>query len=248
MRALPLRVLVWSSAVFGLLLGATACGGDDDDGADAVDPVGASADSVGDGGETSETSTGTGTEAAGADAGAAPTVDQLMAAAAAAEVDGLEADAPTEAAYGDNVQAAYHGDGVSAFVTVSACDPFLCWDLDGEVGPEHEANLRSALAPVHLENPDLVFEYGNVEPVPGYESFYVYNFSFIVDGTSKSAANSYTSTYHDDSAAITIRVQPEQGFLPETAEEFQAEMDQATGEAIAAKVLAAYTDLFRPTS
>jgi len=220
---------------------AAACGGGDDTSDPAPDT--GSAETAAPSAEATSSSA-----SAEADTGAddGPTVDELTALASDAEVAGFEAGEATPGGFGDTVSVTYRGDGVEAFVTLAPCDPFLCWDLDGEVGAEHEENLRSNLAPVHLENPDLVFEYGNVEPVPGYEAFSVYSFSFVAEGGSKAATNSYRLIYHDGAKSITISVQPESGFLPDTAEEYQSEMDQSTGEAVAGDVFAAYAEAFDP--
>ncbi len=220
---------------------AAGCGGADD---------GTSATATGSGATTASAEAASlaapdGTDTSGDDG---PTVDELNAIAADAEVAGLEAGEATIGGSGNSVSVAYRGDGVEAYVTLTPCDPFLCWDLDGEIGAVQEENLRSNLASVHLENPDLVFEYGNVEPVPGYEAFSMYSFSFVVDGGSKAASNSYRLMYHDDAKLITIAVGPEAGFLPDTAEEFLAEMDQSTGATVARDIFAAYADAFDPVS
>lgn len=243
MRTRPLPAPCSSIAVAGIVLFVAACGGGGDDAAGSADDTGApttEADLVDDGADDAAD--------VGADGTApGPTVDELTSIAASAEVAGFDADEPTTAALGDSVQRTYRGEGLEAHVTLAPCDPFSCWDLGGPIGPDHEENLRSNLAPVHLANPDLVFEFGTVEAVPGFEPFFTYSFSFVAEDGSKAATNSYRLLHHDDVTLFTVQVSPEMGFLPDTADEYLAEMDESTGAALAADVLAAYAGAFEPT-
>src|SRR5690606_19265536 len=122
---------------------------------------------------------------------------------------GFEASEPRSSEATVMVQMGFEGEGLMGWVQLSPCDPFACWDLDREVDASHEANLKSMLPTNAMEDPDLVFEYGNVEPVAGYEAFYVYSFHFSRDGTSASGGNQYRLLYHDGRVVIAIDVQPE---------------------------------------
>lgn len=225
-----------------------ACGGDDDDtsadepaaaaAAEAAEP--ADTESGDDGGDS-----GGATEEPG---GEPPTVTELQALAAGATPAGFTAEEPMVNETAGVVTTMYLRDGVMASVMLQPCDMFACWDLDGEITPDHEQNLRSMLSSDALNDPNLVFEYGNVEPAPGYEAFFTYAFQFARDGGSASGTNAYNLTYHDGRTWMMIGVQPEWGPLPETAEDFQAQLDQATGAAIAAEVFAAFADGFSAVS
>ena len=226
---------------------AGACGGDSsDDDADADSGADSSEVEAPSATPDSESNGSVSADAGTADDAAASaetlTADELTAVAAGVSVPGLEAGEATPGGFGETASVMYSNDEVEAFVTLAACDPFVCWDLGGEVGAEQEANLRSNLAPIHLDNPDLVFDYGNVEPVPGYEAFYLYSLSFVQDGGTKAATNAYRLIFHDGVTSMTIVVNPVSGFLPDSAEAWEASMDRATAEAVANDVFAAFVD------
>lgn len=235
-RAVPSALAVCVAAAL------VGCGGDDD-AAVTADERAASTAAV-PGADSADAATAD----SGVAPGEAPTVAELQALAAGAAPAELTVSEPLVSDISSTVTTMYTGDGVMASVTLLPCDPFACWDLDGEITAEHEQNLKSMLSADALNDPNLVFEYGNVEPAPGYEAFFTYAFQFSRDGGSASGTNAYRLTYHDGRTWMLIDVQPEFGPLPETADEFQAQLDQATGASIAADVFAAYADGFTAVS
>lgn len=215
---------------------AVACGGDNNGDSTGADHIPTTTDAA----EVAASSVPSGDRAA-------LVVDE-MTELATTQVEGYERKEPTTNP--NNVTVAYDpvegGSGLSSVVTLAPCVPIVCWDLSGEITMEHEQNLKSNLAPVHLENPDLVFEYGNIEIASGYEAFFNYSFSFVADEGSKAATNSYHLVYHDGTNLISIQVTPEFGPLPDSADVFQMEMDQSKGEMAARTFFAAYMDAFEP--
>jgi hypothetical protein len=175
----------------------------------------------------------------------------MLALAEQTKVEGYEAKEPVPGAGGANVSVNYEpvegGTGLSALVTLSPCDPFVCWDLDAEVTAEHEANLKSNLSRIHIDNPNLVFEYGTIQIASGYEAFYVYSRSFVAEGGSTSTTNSYRLLYHDGTNLISLEVSPEFGPLPESEDALEMEMDQAKGEMAARGFFAAFAGAFAPS-
>lgn len=129
-------------------------------------------------------------------------------------------------------------------VTITPCDPFICWDLRGQVSEEQEDNLLSLLPSIHIENPDLIFEYGTVVLEDGKEGFFVYTRSYVEEGTSKATSNSYRVFYHDGANHITLFVNPPGSLSAENAEALAAQMDQAGGEAVAKEIFAAFAPQF----
>lgn len=176
------------------------------------------------------------------------TIEQ-MTELARTEIEGYEAGDPVVGGGSPNVSVTYepreNGNGVTAVVTLATCNPFLCWDLDGDISSEHEQNLRSAIAPIHLDNPNLVFEYGPVQAAPGYDAFFAYFRSFVHQENTTATTNSYRMIYHDDANMISIMVTPA-GPIPASELELEMELDQSKGELTAKKFFAAYAQAFQP--
>jgi hypothetical protein len=138
--------------------------------------------------------------------------------------------------------------GLSAVVKIAPCTPVACWDLEGEIGDDEEANLKSSLPQSHLDNSDLVFEYGTIEVASGYTAFFTYSRSFVSDGGSTATVNAYRLQYHDGSNAITIHVTPARlTSLPDSADELEMQMDQSKGEMAARNIFAAFAAAFTPS-
>lgn len=134
---------------------------------------------------------------------------------------------------------------LSALVNLSDCDPFICNDFDPNNLTEQEVdNLKSSLSRNAIENPDLIFEFGEVELAPGQTGFFTYARSLIIDGPSKSAANRYTASFNDGTNSFTVLVTARGAGVPDTEEALAAELDQAKGEAEAKKVFAGFASAF----
>lgn len=136
---------------------------------------------------------------------------------------------------------------LTATVTISACDPFICPNLDAANFLGKEAQLKTALPEVHIKNPALVFSVGNADLAAGYRGFFTYARSFVRDGGTTSTANRYSIQYHDgvNQVGILIGVRFE-GPFPQSEAEMQRQLDQPTGEAAARAVFAPFQPAFRP--
>lgn len=136
---------------------------------------------------------------------------------------------------------------LTATVTISACDPFICPDLDAANFLGKEAQLKTALPEVHIKNPALVFTMGNADLAAGYRGFFTYARSFVRDGGTTSTANRYSIQYHDgvNQVGILIGVRFE-GPFPQSEAEMQRQLDQPTGEAAARAFFAPFQPAFRP--
>ena len=135
----------------------------------------------------------------------------------------------------------------TATVTISACDPFICPDLDAANFVGKEAQLKTVLPEVHIKNPALVFTMGNADLAAGYRGFFTYARSFVRDGGTTSTANRYSIQFHDgvNQVGILIGVRFE-GPFPQSEAEMQHQLDQPTGEAAARAVFAPFQPAFRP--
>lgn len=135
----------------------------------------------------------------------------------------------------------------TATVTISACDPFICPDLDAANFVGKEAQLKTVLPEVHIKNPALVFTMGNADLAAGYRGFFTYARSFVRDGGTTSTANRYSIQFHDgvNQVGILIGVRFE-GPFPQSEAEMQRQLDQASGEAAARAVFAPFQSAFRP--
>ena len=223
-----------------LLVVLASCGGDSDDDADAsTNGADAAAtdlddDSSGDSGDGGDAD-GEWTDA---------DFERLV----TTTVDGYTLDSSSVSEYGNaTVQYTQQGadgdDPLTAVVTFTNCDPFTCVDLGAELTEEQRTNMRSVLAPVHIDNPDLVEEV-SAEQVDGRPALVAYYRSFVEDGGSTATANTYRMTTHDDLHLIAITVTPDlsAGVQADSAEELEQQMTADDAAAVAADILDAFSN------
>mgnify|MGYP001822994660 CR=1 FL=1 len=227
-----------------------ACGGgDDDDGGDA--PAETEAEST----ESIESEGAVTGSDGGVVDGSVPVADGARAAwteqdvtrLASTPIDGYEAFEPS--VLGTSATVVYEGETLQATVRFAACDPFICYDFTAEPTPEQIESAKAILAPVHIENPDLVFEIATVELAPGYEGRSIYRESFVDDGGSRSTTHAYSALYTDGANLIEITVSPGgDAAFPESLAELQASMSVDDGATTAGDIFAAFLDEFGTNS
>lgn len=193
--------------------------------------------------------TGTGADATTTTAAASGSADgsawdrAALERVAGTEVEGLTAGEPNVTDSQATVTHAGTVDGVEveAVVTLTPCDPFLCRDLSADLTAEEVDNVKSVLSRIHLDNPDLVFEHGNVD-VSGDTAFFTYARSFVDDDGSRAWVNTYRILRHDGTNAVAVQVTPPLGGFggPETAEELEASLPRDVAERVALDVAGAY--------
>jgi hypothetical protein len=233
MSLLSRRVICALAASALLLSLATACGGNDDDAGGVT-------------GATSVTSVTTASSTSIELPPGAFTADELTQ-LTMTDVPGFVRDPqslkfPTRAAIRYNQ--ADEGD-LQAQVTVGPCDPSVCWDLVG-ITEQQGKELKEGLPERNLDDPDLIFEYGTSELLPGYTGFFTYSRSFVVQGATVATLNGYSLLYHDGTNWISVIVTPENAPLPDSAEELQGQMDQAKGETATKVFFEAFASNFAP--
>ncbi|MFN8506813.1 MAG: hypothetical protein U0547_04520 [Dehalococcoidia bacterium] len=141
-----------------------------------------------------------------------------------------------------------NGARVTAVVTISPCDPFICINLDAANFKGKEPQLKTVLPEIHINNPALVFTIGNVELAPGYRGFFTYARSFVSNNGSTATANRYSVQYHDGTNQVAILLTAKsEGPFPGSEAEMQRQLDQPSGESAARTVFAAFQPAFRPT-
>jgi hypothetical protein len=226
-----------------------ACGGGDDDDATGDAPAGTEAESTETDGTTAKES------GSGAVEGSMPVADDARAAwteedvtrLASSPIDGYEAFEPS--VYGTSATVVHERETLQATVRFAACDPFICYDFTTEPTPEQIESAKAILAPVHIENPDLVFEIDTVELAPGYTGRSIYRQSFVEDGGSRSTTHAYSALYTDGANLIEITVNPGgDAAFPESLTELQASMSVDDGATAAGDIFAVFVDEFGPNS
>jgi len=212
-----------------LLLFATACGGGDDSG-----------------GPTGSTSVTITTATSLALPPGAFTADEL-AQLTTTDVEGFVRD-PQSLTFPTRVATRYDeaaGGDLQTQVTVGPCNPSVCWDLVG-ITEQQGKELRDGLPARNLDDPNLIFEYGTSEILPGYIGFFTYSRSFVQQGATVATLNGYSLLYHDWSNWISIIVTPGNGPLPDTAQELRSQLDQAKGETATRSFFEAFAANFDP--
>ncbi len=138
------------------------------------------------------------------------------------------------------------GAEVRVLVSVAACDRFICTKLDPESysSPEAQRNLKSTLSTAHIENPDLRWEFGEVELGASATGLYTYGLSYLENkdssgGTSRLSANSYRTWYHDGRTFISMDVFARSGSSVRSLADLKGEMSKAEAEQAAKDVFAA---------
>lgn len=141
---------------------------------------------------------------------------------------------------------------VQVLVSVAACDPFICSKLDPDVysSPEAQRNLKSSLSTVHIENPDLQWDFGQVDLSPSAKGLYTYALSYVESkdssgGTSRASANGYHAWYNDGRTYVSLEVFARGGSSPRSIAEVEGEMSRAEAEKAANDIFAALEPAFR---
>lgn len=182
-----------------------------------------------------------------ADDARAAWTEEDVARLASTPIDGYEAFEPS--VLGTSATVVHEGETLQATVRFAACDPFICYDFTAEPTPEQIESAKTILAPVHIENPDLVFEIATVELAPGYDGRSIYRESFVDDGGSRSTTHAYSALYTDGANLIEITVNPGgDAAFPESLAELQASMSIDDGATAASDIFAVFVDEFGPNS
>ena len=236
------------SLALALIPVAVACGGagDDDDGDSSA---GTEAESIETDGAVAEKSGGGAVDSSVpvADGARAAWTEQDVTRLASTPIDGYEAFEPS--VLGTSATVVYEGETLQATVRFAPCDPFICYDFTAEPTPEQIESAKAILAPVHIENPDLVFEIATVELAPGYEGRSIYRESFVDDGGSRSTTHAYSALYTDGANLIEITVSPGgDAAFPESLAELQASMSVDDGATTAGDIFAVFVDEFGANS
>lgn len=217
-----------------------ACGGDDDD--ESADVAGSTSSPAKNDKDSS--------------AKATPTSEELEK-IVHVEVPGFTALDPRTTPLGATVvyrsDATTAGDAnVQVLVTVAACDPFICSKLDPNLysSPEAQRNLKSNLSTVHIENPNLKWDFGQVDLSPSAKGLYTYALSYVESkdssgGTSRASANGYHAWYNDGRTYISLEVFARGGDSPRSVAEVEGGMSKAEAEKAASDVFAALEPSFR---
>ena len=202
-------------------------GGDDDDGGDGSGDVDKNSSSK-----------------------ATPTTEQLEAIVNTA-IPGFTAVEPRTTPFGATVtyisDAKTAGDAqVAALVSVAVCDPFICatQDKDAYSSPEAQRNLKSTLSKSHIENPDLQWEFGEVELAASVTGLYTYALSYLESkdssgGTTRLSADAYRVWYHDGRVFISMDVFSRGGPSARSVADLESAMSKADAEKAAKDIYAA---------
>lgn len=138
------------------------------------------------------------------------------------------------------------GARITATVSISPCDPFICPNLDAANFKGREAELKKVLPSAHIDNPSLVFVTGNVDLAAGYAGFFTYARSFLKEPSTTLTANRYQVQYHDGVNQLSILLGVKfEGPFPQSEAEMQRQMDQSTAEAAARAIFAPFAAAFR---
>ncbi len=201
------------------------------------------------GGDDDSNGNGNGSEATATPV--APFTSEDLLRLAETEVEGFTRGEPFEGA--GNVTVTYETRAdedspiLTVLVTLTNCNPFVCWDLEAPVSADQEANLKSLLPSVHIQNPDLVWEVTTPEIAAGYTAFANYSRSFVQEGGSTATVNGYLVFYHDGVNHITLNVYPRFGFDgPQTAAELEASMTREEAHQLVREVFTPFRDHFAP--
>ncbi len=143
------------------------------------------------------------------------------------------------------------GANVLVNVRLGACDPFLCGTLNPRdyASAEARRNLQSALPSAHIENPELVWEFGPVELSSGRTGLFTYALSYVETkdasgGVSRASANSFRAWYHNGGLHIMLEVFSRGGDSARSAADLTRLMSRAEAEEAAKHVFAAFAPLF----
>lgn len=143
------------------------------------------------------------------------------------------------------------GAKVQVLVSLAACDPFICSQLDPEAYASAEAqrNLKSILPTAHIENPDLKWEFGKFDLAPSDTGLFTYALSYMEikdssGGTSRISANSFRAWYHDGRTFIGLDVYPQGATSIGSVTELEKTMTKSVAEKAAKDVFAALQPKF----
>lgn len=138
-------------------------------------------------------------------------------------------------------------DGVTLVVRArfAPCSPGTCWDPTEDLDDTRVEQIRQVLPTDHMDNPDLVFEYGPDELAPDFQGFDVYYRSMLEGG---GTAIGYQFRYHDDVNLVEMMVYPQGAPTPITPDDLEAQMPRPWANEVAADVFAAFADEFNATA
>lgn len=138
------------------------------------------------------------------------------------------------------------GAQVVVLLQLAPCDPFICGKLDPAEYQTAEAqrNLKSTLSTAHIENPDLKWDFGEVELGSGATGLYTYALSYIETkdtsgGTTRISANSYRAWYHNGATLVSMDVFSRGGDSVRSVADLEQRMSRTEAETAAKTFFAA---------
>ena len=143
--------------------------------------------------------------------------------------------------------------GAALFVrtNIAPCDDFICASLDPAEYASDDAqdNLKSVLPAVHKDNPDLLWEFGEVQLSPDATGLYYRALSYTESpsgggSTARSSANAYRAWYHNGSVYVTFEVFARSAASPLSKADVEKLMTGAEAEKAAGDVFAALEPRF----